>query len=158
MVRIAISVLAALAIGVPATMMTGDKPFVVTGQQVQTQLAQLVEQAKITHHGDAELARTGNFALQLSVMVHDGPGELHRHFDDLLMIKQGSATLVTGGTMQNPRPERPNGDTYGSGLQGGQSQQISAGDIVIVPAGLTHQLLVPQGADLVMVVGKIQEQ
>lgn len=133
-----------------------NKILVFQGQQVQTQLAQLVERAKITHHGGAELARSGNIALQLSVMPGNGPGELHRNADDLLIIQSGSATVVTGGTMVNGK-DRPGGNTYGSGLEGGDSTPIGAGDIVLIPAGLTHQLLVPQGTVLVMIVGKIQE-
>jgi len=133
-----------------------NKILVFQGQQVQAQLAQLVEQAKVTHHGGAELARSGNIALQLSVMPGNGPGELHRNADDFLMIQQGSATVVTGGTMVNGR-DRPGGNTYGSGLEGGTSTTVGPGDIVIIPAGLTHQLLVPAGTTLVMIVGKIQE-
>ena len=133
-----------------------NKILVFQGAQVQAQLAQLVEQAKVTHHGGAELARSGNIALQLSVMPGNGPGELHRNADDLLMIQQGSATVVTGGTMVNGK-DRPGGNTYGSGLEGGESTTVGPGDIVLIPAGLTHQLLVPAGTTLVMIVGKIQE-
>jgi len=171
MVKIAVFAVVALALSVPAMMMgqgngnvvpaqpatqTQDKIIVLQGPQVQAQLAQLVEQAKIKHHGGAELARTGNIAMQLSVMPHNGPGELHRNSDDLLIVQKGSATVVTGGTMLNGK-DRPGGNTYGSGLEGGDSTTISAGDIVIIPAGLTHQLLVPPGTVLTMIVGKIQE-
>jgi len=188
--KIAISVMAALALTVPLAAQTAPVPatapatapasaaavqpaqtrpapllgpaplqnkiLVFQGQQVQAQLAQLVERAKIRHHGDGELARSGNIALQLSVMAVNGPGELHRNADDLLMIQQGSATVVTGGTMLNGK-DRPGGNTYGSGLEGGTSTTIGPGDIVLIPAGLTHQLLVPPGTVLVVIVGKIQE-
>jgi mannose-6-phosphate isomerase-like protein (cupin superfamily) len=133
-----------------------NKILVFQGQQVQAQLAQLVERAKIRHHGDGELARSGNIALQLSVMGVNGPGELHRNCDDLLLIQQGSATVVTGGTMVNGK-DHPGGNTYGSGLEGGDSTTVGPGDIVLIPAGLTHQLLVPPGTVLVMIVGKTQE-
>jgi mannose-6-phosphate isomerase-like protein (cupin superfamily) len=133
-----------------------NKILVFQGAQVQAQLAQLVEQAKITHHGGAELARSGNIAMQLSVMPGNGPGELHRNADDLLMIQQGNATVVTGGTMVNGR-DFPGGNTFGSGLEGGVSTPVGPGDIVLIPAGLTHQLLVPPGTILVMIVGKIVE-
>ena len=151
MVKIAVSAVVALALGVPAMMLGQDSGNVVSGQQapaqptqaqpatqaqgkiivlqgpqVQAQLAQLVEQAKISHHGGAELARTGNIAMQLSVMPHNGPGELHRNSDDLLIVQQGSATVVTGGTMLNGK-DRPGGNTYGSGLEGGDSTTIRAG-------------------------------
>jgi mannose-6-phosphate isomerase-like protein (cupin superfamily) len=72
------------------------------------------------------------------------------------MIQQGSATVVTGGTMLSGK-DRPGGNTYGSGLEGGTSTTVGPGDIVLIPAGLTHQLLVPAGTTLVMIVGKIQE-
>ena len=187
--KIAISVMAALALSTPLAAQTATAPvhppevqaqaaqaqpdqarpapllgpvpiqnkiLVFQGQQVQTQLAQLVERAKIRHHGDGELARSGNIALQLSVMGVNGPGELHRNADDLLLIQQGSATVVTGGTMVNGK-DRAGGNTYGSGLEGGDSTTVGPGDIVLIPAGLTHQLLVPPGTVLVMIVGKIQE-
>lgn len=64
--------------------------------------------------------------------------------------------MVTGGTMVNGR-DFPGGNTFGKGLEGGDSTPIGPGDIVLIPAGLTHQLLVPPGTVLVMIVGKIVE-
>jgi quercetin dioxygenase-like cupin family protein len=59
----------------------------------------------------------------------------------------GSATLVTGGTMLDAK-ERPADSksvqledgpgASGTSIRGGVTQQIKAGDVVVIPAGVPH--------------------
>lgn len=71
----------------------------------------------------------------------------HDELTEVYHVIRGSATLVTGGTLLNPRREAPdskvvrelNGPTMrGSTLQNGESQRIGPGDVVIIPPGVGH--------------------
>ena len=154
--KIAIALVAALAAAVPAATLTGDKAQVIGVHEVQAQLAQLAPEAAAKGSSSAILSRYGNLAVMLSVRTANGGGEVHQHFDDLMLVQQGSATLVTGGTLVDPQA-KPNGEFAGSSVKDGTSRQITVGDVLIIPAGLPHQLLVPAGTTYSALVAKIKE-
>jgi glc operon protein GlcG len=76
-------------------------------------------------------------------MVHashrDGPGmaEVHTLDADIIYVLDGSATLVTGGTVENAKPTGP-GEIRGTAIRNGEERHISKGDVLIVPAGTPH--------------------
>src|ERR1039458_6943650 len=111
--KIAMAMVAALALGVPAATLTGDKAQVIGAHEVQAQLVQLAPQATAKGSSGAPLASYGNLTLMLSVRTTSGGGEVHQHFDDLIIAEQGSATLVTGGTLADPKTG-PNGEIRGT--------------------------------------------
>jgi len=98
----------------------------------------------------------GNLGLMESVRTANGVGELHNNFDDLMIVEKGSATLITGGSLVDPKPG-VNGEVRGTSVAGGESKTIGAGDVVIVPAGVPHQILIPAGSVYESVVAKIKE-
>jgi mannose-6-phosphate isomerase-like protein (cupin superfamily) len=154
--NIATAVVALMAMAVPAAVLTGDKAEVIPAQELQTQLAQLAPQAKASGSSGSKLATYGNLALNLSVRTKSGGAEIHARYDDLMIVQQGSATLITGGKVENAQVGK-DGETKGTSVQGGKSQTISVGDVVIVPAGVPHQLLIPPGTLYSALVAKIKE-
>ncbi len=76
-------------------------------------------------------------------MVHashrDGPGmaEVHTLDADIIHVLDGSATLVTGGTVENAKPTAP-GEIRGTAISNGDERLISKGDVLIIPAGTPH--------------------
>lgn len=147
---------AALAVAVPAATLTGDKAEVISAHEMQTQLAQLAAQAKASGSSGSTLASYGNLALNLSVRTASGGAEIHAHYDDLMIVQQGSATLITGGTVVDPKPGS-DGEIKGTGIQNGLQRTIMPGDVVIVPAGVPHQLLIPPGTTYSAMVAKVKE-
>jgi mannose-6-phosphate isomerase-like protein (cupin superfamily) len=154
--KIAMAVVAALALGAPAATLSGDKALVISAQDVKTQLANLVPQAKPTGSAGPIVASYGNLGLMLSVRTANGVGELHQHFDDLMIVEEGSATLVTGGSLVDPKTVSP-GEIRGTSVQNGTSKMLGVGDVVIVPAGLPHQLLIAPGTVYKSLVAKVKE-
>lgn len=71
----------------------------------------------------------------------------HDKVAEIYHVIAGSGTLVTGGTLENPKP-RPvdatevsqiNGPSVtGTAVHGGETRKIKAGDVVIIPAGVVH--------------------
>jgi mannose-6-phosphate isomerase-like protein (cupin superfamily) len=68
-----------------------------------------------------------------------GPGqvEVHEKETDVMYVVAGHATLVTGGTMVGGKTTKP-GQMLGSGIQGGETHQLTSGDVVVIPAGTPH--------------------
>lgn len=76
-------------------------------------------------------------------MVHtsrrDKPGlaEIHLLDTDIIYVMEGRATLVTGGTALETREIETN-EIRGSGINEGETRQLSKGDVIIVPRGVPH--------------------
>ncbi|MGH9844372.1 MAG: heme-binding protein [Blastocatellia bacterium] len=66
-----------------------------------------------------------------------GVAELHEKDADIIYVLDGSATLVTGGTVVEPKVIGP-GEIRGREIAGGDTRTISKGDVIIVPAGTPH--------------------
>lgn len=154
--KVVIALMAALAVGAPAATLSGDRALVIPAQEIKAQLDDLIPQAKPTGNAGPTIATYGNLSLMLSVRTTSGVGELHQHFDDLMIVEHGTATLVTGGSLAEPKSVSA-GEIRGIGVQGGTLRDISVGDVVIVPAGVPHQLLVPAGTIYTSLVAKIKE-
>src|SRR5436190_21991556 len=92
--------------------------------------------ATATANGGA-LANGPDFAI--SIAKRSGPGqvEVHDKETDTFYVLDGEATFVTGGTMVGGRVTRPN-QQVGSDIQGGQTQHLSKGDVISIPAGVPH--------------------
>jgi mannose-6-phosphate isomerase-like protein (cupin superfamily) len=129
---------------------------VYSGVEIQHQLEQLTAQAKEKGSSGATLGDFGSHALKLSLRSSSGGAEIHAHFDDVMVVTQGSATLVTGGALVDPQTGS-DGESKGTSIRDGVSQNIVVGDIVHVPAGTPHQLLIPKGTLFSALVVKIRE-
>lgn len=58
---------------------------------------------------------------------------------EVYQILEGSATLVTGGTLINPRHVAPPSTSIrGDGIEGGVTRHVSKGDVIIIPGYLPH--------------------
>lgn len=154
--KTAMVILATLGLAIPAATLTGDKTQVIAASELQAQLAQLVPLAKTKGSSGSTMLTTGNLALKLSVRTTSGGAEIHAKYDDLMIVEQGSATLITGGAVVSPQTGS-DGETHGPSIADGLSRTITVGDIVVVPAGVPHQLLIPPGTIYSAMVAKIKE-
>lgn len=69
----------------------------------------------------------------------DGPGEAEVHLwdGDIMYVLEGTATLVTGGTVASPKSVAP-GEIRGPRIDGGEARSIGAGDVIHIPSGVPH--------------------
>ena len=76
-----------------------------------------------------------------------GNGIEHSQITEIYHIIEGSATLVTGGAIENPRESPPessvvkvlNGPSTGGGVvKDGVSRKVGPGDVVIIPPNTPH--------------------
>lgn len=154
--KLALVVLATLTFGVAATAQSAGKTDVFSSAQIQAQLTRLGDQAKAAGGSGTTLADYGSHKIQISVRTASGGAEIHGHFDDVMIVQQGSATLITGGTIPDAKTG-PDGETKGAKIEGGQSRSISVGDVITVNAGVPHQLIVPAGTTYSALVIKVKE-
>lgn len=76
-------------------------------------------------------------------MVHasrrEGPGlaEVHTLDTDIVYVLNGTAKLVTGGTVVDPKTIAPN-EIRGASISDGETRKLVPGDVVIVPNNTPH--------------------
>ena len=66
-----------------------------------------------------------------------GQSEVHATETDVFYVVEGSATFVTGGAITGGRTTAP-GQIRGSGIDGGTTHRLSAGDVITIPKGTPH--------------------
>jgi glc operon protein GlcG len=97
------------------------------------------------------LTENGSYKVHASRRTEPGMAEVHVKDTDIIYMLEGSATLVTGGTVID-------GDTTaqdeirGKAISGGETHKIIKGDVIIVPAGTPHWFKDVQGPVLYYVV------
>lgn len=69
----------------------------------------------------------------------EGPGdaEVHDIDTDIFYVFEGTATLVSGGEMVEPRTVGPN-EHRASSTRGGEARTVAKGDIIVIPRGVPH--------------------
>jgi mannose-6-phosphate isomerase-like protein (cupin superfamily) len=92
----------------------------------------------------------------LAFRQSSGGGELHQNFADIFYILDGHATVVTGGSLVDQKATAP-GEIRGKSVEGGSRQDVKAGDVVHIPAGMPHQTLVAPGNSVTYFVVKVEE-
>jgi mannose-6-phosphate isomerase-like protein (cupin superfamily) len=66
-----------------------------------------------------------------------GQVEVHDKETDVIYVVEGDATFVTGGTMIGGKVTKA-GQSQGTDIKGGDTRQLSKGDVIVVPAGVPH--------------------
>ena len=99
---------------------------------------------KRTQFAAEDLARYGNHYTMLAVRDKTGLAEVHEHEADVFVVEGGAATLVTGGKIVNGHTQKA-GEIRGSSIEGGERRKVGMGDIIHIPAGVPHQILVESG-------------
>jgi len=104
-----------------------------------------------------DLSKYPNHFTMLILRNRNGTAEMHENFADFFVVVEGHATLVSGGTLKDPKTASP-GELRGAAVENGTKEAISAGDVVHIPATLPHQLLLADGDRFVYFVLKIKEK
>jgi mannose-6-phosphate isomerase-like protein (cupin superfamily) len=142
-----IGVLVLLAGGLP--LMAQDKPFDYHSSAELEQRAQAaMAKAQSSAGGSTSdrIADFGDHALTTAARVKTGGPEMHEHWTDVIIVTEGQATMVIGGTVVNP-VERVagSGEKSGSDITGGVTQVVKKGDVINIPAGTPHWIKIAPG-------------
>jgi mannose-6-phosphate isomerase-like protein (cupin superfamily) len=146
----------AMATAISSYGQVGKHAEVFPGQSVESSLATLEQAAKSSGSSGSTLGDYTSHAIKLSVRTASGGAEIHAHYDDIFVVTQGKATLITGGSIVNAK-DGNDGETKGNSVRDGESKTIVKGDVVHIPAGVPHQLLIAPGDVFSTIVVKIKE-
>jgi mannose-6-phosphate isomerase-like protein (cupin superfamily) len=89
---------------------------------IQAELADMKAQKRVT----TRLMEGGTYSLNARYIVGAETAQLHKSILEFYFVREGSATLVTGGTIVD------------GAIRGGVARPIKAGDVVFIPPGVPH--------------------
>ena len=91
-------------------------------------------------------------------IVRDTTGavESHARWTDVMLVQAGAATVLLGGRYEGASEQSP-GELRGGRLVGAREQRVAPGDLVVIPAGLPHQVRVEPGAVVRYLTVKVPE-
>jgi mannose-6-phosphate isomerase-like protein (cupin superfamily) len=92
----------------------------------------------------------------LAYREKNGNGEIHRQYSDVFYVVKGKATLLTEGTLSEGKEISP-GEWRGKAVAGGKTTVLNPGDIVNIPVGTPHQLLIAPGDTFLYFIVKVKE-
>ena len=129
----------ALAFGLPAT---------AAGQQV-THIG--ADRTTAAFAKGQPLLETDRYKVHASRREAPGQAEIHDADTDVIYVLDGTATIVTGGRATDLQAAAP-GERRGRTIDGGTTQQLVKGDVLVVPNGVPHQFTRIDGPFLYYVV------
>ena len=151
---------AAIAVGVSsrasAQTPTPAAPPTSNGVQILS-TAQLAAIADSMPSGPASSHQIASFVGLSDMMSRrdtSGVPERHEGFADIFVVQRGRARLRYGGTADGERASSA-GEWRGGTIRNGTEAEIKTGDIVVIPAGIPHQLFLTPGESFYYFVFKV---
>lgn len=99
----------------------------------------------------APLVEVAGYKIHASRREAPGMAEIHTRDTDILYVLEGTATMVTGGTVPAAKTIGPD-EIRGPAIEGGETRVLRKGDVLIVPNGTPHWFRDVQGPFLYYVV------
>jgi mannose-6-phosphate isomerase-like protein (cupin superfamily) len=111
------------------------------------------EQPRATYGG--MVVDAGSYTVIQLRRTSDGEAEVHEEWEDVMVVQEGAATLLSGGEVRGGRQTAP-GEMRGGQISGGARRLLAPGDLVTVPAGIPHQMLLGPGQSITYLVLKVR--
>ena len=128
-----------------------------TASALHARSGQLSQRMDSDKAASETLADFGNHRMMLAHREASGAAEVHEKMADILIVEDGDATLVVGGEMVAARATAP-GEVRGTAIDGGERHRLAAGDLVHIPAGVPHRLLLDPGHRITYLVAKVESR
>jgi mannose-6-phosphate isomerase-like protein (cupin superfamily) len=109
-----------------------------SGADVQAQLREMLAAMK-PDQGFMwrPLVRDGATVAAIEIWKKPGRPAVHPAEAEYAIVLEGSGTLVSGGTMADPKVKNAN-LVEGSQIEGGVTRTLGPGDVILIPAGAPH--------------------
>ena len=104
-----------------------------------------------------DLARYKGHYFLLAKRVETGSSELHETEADIFVVESGDAAILTGGKIVGGHKTAA-GEIRGKSIEGGTRHELHTGDVLHIPAGVAHQLVLNGGKPFVYFVVKVAGQ
>jgi mannose-6-phosphate isomerase-like protein (cupin superfamily) len=109
-----------------------------SGADVQAQLREMLAAMK-SDQGFMwrPLVRDGATVAAIEIWKKPGRPAVHPTEAEYAIVLEGAGTLVSGGTMADPKVSNAN-LLEGSQIEGGTTRALGPGDVILIPAGVPH--------------------
>jgi glc operon protein GlcG len=135
------------AIGVSGNTPQEDEDIAMAGVKAFAETAQKSTPMNVSYFPAPQVKKAFEKGMPLSEIANykihashrDGPGiaEVHTHDTDIIYMLEGSATLVTGGTVSQGKNIEAE-EIRGTEISGGESRRLANGDVIVIPHGTPH--------------------
>jgi len=102
------------------------------------------------------LYNKGFYLEQLVERDASAPVETHAEWTDHIIVLDGEATMVIGGTVADDKDSAP-GERRGTSSSGGMEYRMAKDVMITIPAGTPHWTVLKPGQHVRWVVFKIKE-
>lgn len=102
------------------------------------------------------LANRGHYTLIVLRRTATTEVESHDEWDDVMLVRSGAGTVLWGGQLRDARTVAP-GEYRGGEIAGGRGRRLVAGDVLVLPAGVPHQVVLEPGEELTYLLIKVQQ-
>jgi mannose-6-phosphate isomerase-like protein (cupin superfamily) len=136
------------------TVITADEIAATLKQSVANNVVdQPVKASEVPGGHKASLALLRRTKAETAALIHNRVTEIYQ-------ITEGSGTIVTGGTLENPTATdltRLNAGPSQTGThKGGDARHVGPKDVIIVPAGTPHRFSQLDGSEIVYLVYRFE--
>ena len=145
-----IAALAALPLG------AADDAVVWPDKELGTTEVDLTKNLNADHYAVKNLGEFGNHNVLMVYREASGPAETHAEWTDFYVVQSGAATLMVGGKLTGSRVDSP-GELRGTGVEGARKVDLQAGDVVNIPPGTAHQVVVAPGKPITYLIVKVKK-
>lgn len=128
----------AVAVAQTPSAQSNDPTSFAASAEVQALLRQMLSEMK-PEQGFMwrPLVRDGANVAAIEIWKKPGRPAVHPDQAEYAIVLEGSGTLVSGGTMADPKVTNPT-LVEGSRIDGGATRPLGPGDVLLVPAGAPH--------------------
>ena len=91
---------------------------------LQAEFADMMAQKRVT----TRMLEGGTYSMNARYLIGSEAAQVHKSIIEFYFIREGSATLVTGGTIVD------------KAVRGGVERVVQPGDVVFIPPGVPHAI------------------
>src|SRR5687768_3179628 len=101
-------------------------------------LAAVVKEMPGKSLATTRLLEGGYYSVNIRRLTGAETAHLHPASLTIYVVREGSATLITGGTIVDAKGQPVPDNRPGDDLKGGVARTIKTGDIIVTPPGVPH--------------------
>jgi mannose-6-phosphate isomerase-like protein (cupin superfamily) len=118
-----------------------DRAMDMSLEMLQKVAAEITAKGQITQR----VLEGGTFSVNVRHIAGAETALQHGKIAEVWVVREGTGTVATGGTLVDPKPGAVAGELSGSGIRSGVERVIKAGDLVFIPPGVPHGIKESKG-------------